>query len=467
MSDPLARDASALAIAGAVKAGRVKAVAVAEAALARIESGNPDLNAFTDVTRSRALAAAAAVDAAIAAGRDPGPLAGVPFAVKNLFDVAGLKTLAGSKINRDHPPASRDATAVARLAAAGGVLVGALNMDEYAYGFTTENSHYGPCRNPHDRTRIAGGSSGGSAAAVAGGLVPLTLGSDTNGSIRVPSSFCGTFGLKPTYGRLSRAGAALFVSSLDHIGPFARSVTEIATVFDVLQGPDAADPVCADRPLEPVLPAVNDGIAGLRIAVAGDYFARGADPEVLAALATAAQALGVTRTVVIPEATRARAAAFVITASEGANLHLADLKSRPQDFDPLVRDRLLAGALVPNHWYVQAQRFRTWYRDRMRALFRDVDVILAPATPCVAPPIGTDTIVIAGVETAKRPNLGIFTQPISFVGLPVLAVPMARPAQLPIGIQVIAAPYREALALRVGAALEAAGVAAAPVAQLP
>ena len=199
----------------------------------------------------RALAEAAEVDRKIAWGVDPGPLAGVPFAVKNLFDIKGIPTLAGSIIRAKAPPPEKDATAVESLNAAGAVLLGALNMDEFAYGFTTENSHYGTTRNPHDLTCVAGGSSGGSAAAVAAGMVPLTLGSDTNGSIRVPSSFCGIFGLKPTYGRLSRHGAFLFVSSLDHVGPFARSVEDLASAYDVLQGSDPNDPVCTERQPEP------------------------------------------------------------------------------------------------------------------------------------------------------------------------------------------------------------------------
>lgn len=457
--------ADAVATAAAIREGQISAVEVVTAALARIKARDKALNCFTAVTAQTALANAEEIDRAIAAGVDPGPLAGVPFAVKNLFDVAGLTTLAGSKINALDAPATQDATAVAALKRAGGVLIGTLNMDEYAYGFVTENSHYGPTHNPHDLTRVAGGSSGGSAAAVAAGLVPLTLGSDTNGSIRVPAGLCGVFGFKPTYGRVSRAGTVLFASSFDHIGPFARSVRDIATAFDVLQGPDDNDPVCTKRPPELCLPQLDQGIEGLRIAVAGDYFAKGAYPEALEAVEQVARALDVTEYVTLPEAHRARGAAFIITASEGGNLHLDDLRSRPQDFDPATRDRFLAGTLIPASWYIQAQRFRSWYRDRVREVFQNVDVILAPTTPCPAPLIGQQTMILDGEEILVRPHLGLFTQPLSFIGLPVLSVPIQRPDALPLGVQLIAAPYNEALILRVAAVLEAKGVVAAPVVQ--
>lgn len=448
----------AVSIAAAVREGRVSAVEVTEAALAKIAARNNQLNCFTAVTADTALADAVRIDREIAAGNNPGVLAGVPFAVKNLFDIAGIITLAGSKINAENPPATQDATAVAKLKQAGGVLVGALNMDEYAYGFVTENSHYGATRNPHDLQRVAGGSSGGSAAAVAAGLVPVTLGSDTNGSIRVPAALCGVLGLKPTYGRLSRAGVALFSSSFDHIGPFARSVRDIATIFDVLQGEDAQDPVCTKRPPEPCLPQINQDISGIRIAIADDYFVKGATPEALAAVETVARALDVNEYVTIPEADRARAAAFVITATEGANLHLEKLRSRPQDFDPATRDRFLAGALIPSSWYLQAQRFRRWYRDRVREIFQNIDIILAPTTPISAPLIGQQTMILDGEEILVRPHLGLFTQPLSFIGLPVLSVPIQLPNSLPLGVQLIAAPYNEALILRVAAVLESQGV---------
>jgi aspartyl-tRNA(Asn)/glutamyl-tRNA(Gln) amidotransferase subunit A len=453
--------ASATEIAAAVSAGRTSARAVVEAALARIAARDRTLNAFTAVVADRALARAAMLDDRRAAGQPLGPLAGVPFAVKNLFDVAGIPTLAGSKINREHPPAARDATLIERLEAAGAVLVGSLNMGEYAYDFTGENVHDGPSRNPHDTRRMSGGSSGGSGAAVAGGLVPLSLGSDTNGSIRVPSSLCGLFGLKPTYGRLSRARTFPFVASLDHLGPIARTVADLAIAYDAMQGGDADDPVCAQRPVQRTAPALDAGIAGLRVAVATGYFRAATSPEATNAVERVAAALGARDEIEIPEVARARAAAYVITATEGAALHLDRLRLRPHDFDPAVRDRLLAGAMVPAALVQKAQKFRRWYRDAVLKLFDRYDAILAPATPCTAPAIGQQTFVLGGVELPVRPNLGIYTQPISFIGLPVVAVPVPL-SPLPIAVQIIAAPWREDTALRLAYALEKSGVAAAP-----
>jgi 1-carboxybiuret hydrolase len=452
---------SASEIAQAVKSGKLSALSVAEAALARIAKYDAVLNSFTEVTADRARTRARAIDADVAAGKDAGPLAGVPFAVKNLFDVQGLTTRAGSKINRDFPPAPRDATLIERLEAAGAVLVGALNMGEYAYDFTGENIHDGPSRNPHDVTRMTGGSSGGSGSAVGGALVPLALGSDTNGSIRVPASFCGVFGLKPTYGRLSRARSFPFVFSLDHLGPFARNVGDLALAYDAMQGADADDAACANRDPEPVSPLLTQGIGDLRVAVAGGYFQNNVFPEAVEAVARVAKALGATRTIEIPEAARARAAAYVITTCEGASLHLDRLRRRPNDFDPAVRDRLIAGAMIPAPMVDRAQKFRRWYRGQVLELFKSVDVILAPATPCVAPKLGQTTFVLDGVELPVRANVGIHTQPISFIGLPVVAVPVPL-EPLPIGVQIIAAPWREDITLRVAYALERAGVVSAP-----
>jgi 1-carboxybiuret hydrolase len=250
--------------------------------------------------------------------------------------------------------------------------------------------------------------------------VPLALGSDTNGSIRVPASFCGVLGLKPTFGRLSRAGSFPFVSSLDHLGPLARGVGDLAASYDAMQGPDAADPVCTTRAAEPARPLLEGGHSDLRIAVAGGYFRQGASAEALAAVDDVARALGATRAVELPEAAQARASAYVITAAEGAALHLDRLRACATEFDPAVRDRLIAGALMPAGFVVRAQRFRRWFQAETRALFERVDVIVAPATPCVAPVIGQQTLDLDGAEVPLRPNLGLFTQSISFVGLPVV-----------------------------------------------
>jgi 1-carboxybiuret hydrolase len=452
---------SASEIAAAVSSRRLTAAAVVDATLAKIASVDPKLNSFTDVVADRARQRAHKIDQAIAAGLAIGPLAGVPFAVKNLFDVEGLPTRAGSKINRDRAPATRDAMLIERMEAAGAVLVGGLNMGEYAYDFTGENVHDGASCNPHDLAHMSGGSSGGSGSAVGGALVPLALGSDTNGSIRVPSSFCGVFGLKPTYGRLSRARTFPFVASLDHLGPFARNVRDLSLSYDAMQGPDDEDAACTKRPVEPVTALLDDDVSRLRIAVAGGYFAKGLFAEAREAVERVAKVLSVTREVELPEVARARAAAYVITTCEGASLHLDRLRTRPADFDPAVRDRLLAGALVPGALVDRAQKFRRWYRSRVVELFQSVDIILAPATPCVAPRLGQQTFVIDGAELPVRPNIGIFTQPISFIGLPVVAVPVPLDP-LPIAVQIIAPPWREDLALKVARVLERMGVAAAP-----
>jgi AtzE family amidohydrolase len=458
----------AATIAQRVRAGSLSAREATEACLARIAATDGRVNAFTATLAERALKRAGQIDKHVR--RHELSLAGVPFAVKNLFDIAGLPTLAGSKIEREARPAARDGLLVRRMEAAGAVLVGALNMDEYAYGFSTENTHYGPTRNPHDLTRISGGSSGGSAAAVAAGQVPVTLGSDTNGSIRVPSSLCGTFGLKPTYGRLPRLGSYPFVASLDHLGPFARSVADLALSYDAMQGPAPDDPACAQRPVEPSFAQLARGAEGLRIGVLGGWFREKALAEATSAVDACAQALGTKRLIEWPEVDRARAAAFLITNAESSNLHLADLRRRAQDFEPLSRDRFLAGALLPAAWVVQAQRVRHWFARQVAKSFETVDVVLAPATPCVAPAIGTEWLEIDGTRLPMRPSMGLLTQPVSCIGLPVVTVPLwgLNPAapHLPVGVQVIAAPWREDHALRVAAALEAQGLVHAPVAAL-
>lgn len=459
----------ATTIVAAVRIGELRAEQVLDACIARIETTDPQINAFTDRTFERARREARAVDAKRERGEPLPALAGVPYAVKNLFDIEGLTTRAGSKLLLGEPPAGADAVLVQRLRDAGAVLVGALNMDEFAYGFTTENSHVGVCRNPRDLNRTAGGSSGGSGAAVAAGQVPLTLGSDTNGSIRVPSSLCGVFGLKPTFGRLSRRGSFPFVASLDHLGPFARSVADLALSYDVMQGPDPLDPGCHATRAQPVRERVDAGTRGLRIGVLSGYFDDQAGPDARRAVALAASVLNATPGVTWPDAALARAAAFVTSASEGGALHLPRLREHAHEFEPLLVDRFIAGALQPAEWYVRAQRFRRIYRDKVLALFRDWDVLLAPATPVSATTLGAEQFELNDTLVPARPSMGLLTQPISYAGCPVVAVPLWPNglSALPIGVQVIAAPWREDLALRVAHRLETDGVAAAPVASMP
>ena len=463
MSGATPGENTAIAIAQRIRSGATSARSVAEQTLADIAARNAQSNSFTLVTRERALAQADAIDGAVARGERLPPLAGVPFAVKNLYDIDGEVTTAGSVVNRSLPAASADAALVERLTQAGAVLVGALNMDEYAYGFSTENSHDGPARNPHDRSRIAGGSSGGSAAAVADRLVPLTLGTDTNGSIRVPASLCGVFGLKPTYGRLTRRGAFPFVASLDHVGPFATTLDDLALCYDLLQGPDPHDPACAQRAPEPVSDALDGSIADLRIARLGGHFEKFSGALASRAVAIACEALGTTQTREWPMAGMGRAAAFIITSAEGGALHLPNLRTRYDDFEPLSRDRFIAGCLLPAAWYLKAQRVREVYARTVARTFSDTDIFITAATPLPAPVIGTETFDINGMTLPSRASMGLLTQPISCIGLPVLAAPIPVAGELPMAIQIIAAPWRERDAFRVAAALVRAGVCRAPV----
>ncbi|CAN5359411.1 AtzE family amidohydrolase [soil metagenome] len=420
-------------IAAEVRSGARTALSIAEAAIDRCRHDR-----FVCVTRlleERALRDAADVDESVAQGGDPGPLAGVPFGVKDLFDVAGETTTAGAGMRAHALPAAKDAEAIARLKAAGAVLVATLNMDEYAYGFATVNAHFGTTRNPYDNARIAGGSSGGSAAAVAGGLLPLALGSDTNGSIRVPAALCGLYGLKPSHGGLPMAGVFPFVDSFDDIGPFATSVADLHLAWETLGGRDA--------------PAIS----APRIARLGGWFA----DNVSADLATAIAAIA-PEEAMLPEVARARSAAYLMTAAEGGARHLPELRTRAMEFDPQVRDRLIAGAMLPAPAYLAAQKFRAWFRTQAVALFERYDVLVAPAAGDVAPTIADPMVTVNGERVPARAHLGLFAQPISFIGLPVLAAPLKRPGRLPMGIQLIAAPGNEATLFAVAARLELQGV---------
>ena len=429
---------SVLAIAEAVRNGRRSAISVARDAVARIHERDGKIGAVTRLLDDRALAEARAVDAVVAGGGDPGPLAGVPYGVKDLFDVAGLPTTAGAAMLREAPPATADAEAIVRLRAAGAVLVATLNMDEFAYGFATVNAAFGTTRNPHDPDRLAGGSSGGSAAAVASGMLPLTLGSDTNGSIRVPAALCGLYGLKPAHGSLPMQGVYPFVDSFDDIGPFATSIADLKLAWEVLGGVSNA--------------------AGTRIGRLGGWFERNMAPELAVAIDVVDAHLGGLERVEFPEVDRARSAAFLMTAAEGGARHLPELRRRPLEFDPATRDRLIAGAMLPAPHYLAAAAFRETFRAAVNTLFERHDVLIAPCVGEVAPRIDDPFITVDGDRVPARAHLGRLTQPLSFVGLPVIAVPLLRPGRLPLGLQLVGVPGREGALFALAERLEAEGL---------
>jgi aspartyl-tRNA(Asn)/glutamyl-tRNA(Gln) amidotransferase subunit A len=451
--------ASAAEIAAAFAAGRLSAADSVEAALARLEAAAP-LRAVTALHAARARRRAAALDRDRAEGRAAGPLAAVPFAVKNLYDVAGTVTRAGSAATSGTRPASADAFAIRALEAAGAILVASANMDEFAYGFSGENIHDGDTRNPRGPWRgegglSAGGSSSGSAALVAAGAVPLALGTDTNGSIRVPAALSGVAGLKPTYGRLSRSGVFPFVDSLDHVGLFAGDVRDLALGYDALQGRDPADPAQVPQPQSPAAWGPGPIRSAARL---GGWFATPLHDDVAAAMDAAAEALGCAATVDLALAEAARAAAFVLTTAEGGQKHLPGLRARPGLYGPLVRDRLRAGALVPAAWVGDAQRLRRRLSEDLAALHARHPILLAPATPCPAFPLGAAEWEVAGVSLPIRLAIGMFTQPLTLAGVPIAVVArMGATSGLPVGVQVIGRPWHEGEVLAAAQRLEAAG----------
>ena len=420
-------------------------------ALERIGRENPRLNAFADILGDEAMAQA----------RQPvgdGPLAGRPFAAKDLFDIAGRPTRAGSSIRADAPPAARDATAVARLKDAGAILLGLTHMDEFAYGFTGENAHYGAVRNPRDPDFIAGGSSSGSAAAVAAGLVPFALGSDTNGSVRVPAALCGVWGFKPSFGRVSRAGTTPLAWSFDHVGVLAASPEDAAAALDAIQGPDPRDPAAGLERPDPLAPHLGAPLDGLRVAVAGGHFATGGLAEVFAAVRRAADCLGAERSVDIADSDRAVAASLLITSAEAATLHFGEIRDRIGDFDRFTRARWIAATAIPHVWVARAQQFRRRYGETVRAAFGEIDILVTPATPFPPTRIGQSQIEIDGQTVPVRGTLGRYTAPFSFLGYPALSVPVAG-GPLPLGVQLVAAPGKDGYLLRAASRLREEGVA--------
>lgn len=449
---------SAVVTAAEVRSGRRSAIDVVKQALDAIQRNNSHLNAFHHAFVDEALADAARIDRLVASGRDPGPLAGVPFAAKSLFDVAGHVTIAGAIARRDMPPARADAFAVAKLRKAGAVLVGTTHMDELACGATGVNPHFGAVCNPLDPRRMTGGSSSGSAAAVAAGLVPISLGSDTNGSIRAPAALCGVWSIKPTFGRVPRTGCLPYADSLDCVGGFAGNVADLVALYESLLGLDGADVRQVRSPVEPCCEPASGG--PLRAGLLGGFFASYASEDAWRAVRLVGEQLQAIRTLDLPEGDmqQARSAATILSNVEVAAAHRNLLgvggETGGEALSPRLRTRLLAGALCADEWYRKALDFQKVFRARMTALFNDFDVLLAPCTPFPAPEFSCPSVTVNGRHLEVATHLGMFTQPISFAGFPVVTVPIMGRSGLPVGVQLIGKAFSEATCIRAAREVE-------------
>jgi aspartyl-tRNA(Asn)/glutamyl-tRNA(Gln) amidotransferase subunit A len=434
---------------------QVSPVEVVRAHLDRIAAVDSKLRAFITVCADSALESARAAEADLMAGRVLGRLHGVPWAPKDLYSTRGVRTTGGSKILADSVP-SEDSTVVARLARAGTILLGKLNMHEFAYGPEGLNAHYGDARNPWsaDAHRITGGSSSGSGAAVAAGLAPGSLGSDTGGSIRIPASLCGITGLKPTYGRVSRAGALPLAWSMDHVGPMTRSARDCALMLSVIAGYDPADPTTSVLPVPDYGAALTGDVKGLRVGLLRAHFTDPAAADVRAAVEASAkqleQAGAVVDEVNLTQVIHVATGSAAIVASEALAYHAPWMRSRPQDYQPDVRERLRLGAFVNGAHYVRAQQIRALVTREVDEALARRDVLLAPATPLVAPVLGEREAALGDGPSDVRAALLRCTRPFNFSGHPACAAPCGfTPGGLPIGLQIVGRPFDEATVLRV------------------
>jgi aspartyl-tRNA(Asn)/glutamyl-tRNA(Gln) amidotransferase subunit A len=464
-------------VARAVRAGERSAVAVLEESLAAVAARNGELHVFLHVDEPGARAAAERVDAAVARGEDPGTLAGVPIALKDNLCTRGVPTTCSSRILEGWRP-PYDATVVERLAAAGAVAVGKTNLDEFAMGSSTENSAFGPTRNPLDPTRVPGGSSGGSAAAVAAEMTPVALGSDTGGSIRQPAALCGIVGVKPTYGLVSRYGLVAFASSLDQIGPFARDVADAAAVLEVVAGHDPLDSTSLPGPAPRILEHLDDGVVGLRVGLVPELV-EGADPEVVAAVRAAAEALAAAGATVeeiaVPELRLGLSAYYLIAPAEassnlarydgvryglrvaGDDVAAMNEATRTAGFGDEVKRRIMLGtyALSAGYYdayYGKALKVRTLTIQAFARAYERVDVLLGATAPGVAFAMG---------EKSQDPLAmylnDVFTIPTNLAGHPAISVPFGRGEQgLPVGVQLLGPGLSEARLFATAAVLEAA-----------
>lgn len=440
--------------------GEISPVELTESHLNRISILNPQLNAFITVTAKKALEQAQTAEevlrqSRLSGGPPPNPLCGIPIALKDLYETRGIPTTAGSKFFADYVPQA-DAPTVEKLNTAGAVLLGKLNMHEIALGLTSVNPHYGTVNNPWAPNRIAGGSSGGSASALAAGLCMGSLGSDTGGSIRVPSSVCGCVGFKPTYGRVSVRGVIPLSWNLDHAGPMACRVTDVALLLQAIAGYDPSDPYCADMPVDDYSAHIGAGIKGWRIALAKDaYFSEKTHPDIIKAVDEAADVfvkLGATCDAVdFPGMRDAATANGMMIISDAAVFHEERLKAHPEDFGEDVRQRLQMGASITLMDYIKARRTQSLLRHQFVEFFTRYDLLLTPTTPVAAPPI----IGPSAIEQAVL--LTRFTAPFNLTGLPVLSLPCGFTHEgLPVGMQICGLPWSEKKILQAAFAYEQA-----------
>jgi aspartyl-tRNA(Asn)/glutamyl-tRNA(Gln) amidotransferase subunit A len=466
---------SAFLTAQRVRAGEQRALEALEESLESISTADGEIHAFTEVHASAAREAAAAIDAAVADGIDPGPLAGVPVAVKDNICQRGRITSCASKILEGWQP-PYDATVVRNLIDAGAVIVGTTNMDEFAMGSSTENSAYGPTRNPADTSRVPGGSSGGSAASVAADMVPLSLGSDTGGSIRQPAAFCGVVGVKPTYGLVSRYGLVAFASSLDQIGPFSKDVRDAALLLEVIAGHDPLDSTSLDAPAPRLVEHLDDGVDGLRVGLCRDLI-DGASPEISAAITRSAEILAAGGAEIIeislPELHFGLSAYYLIAPAEassnlarydgvryGLRVDAQDVASmntatRTAGFGDEVKRRIMLGtyALSAGYYdayYAQAQRTRTLIIEAFATAYESVDLILGATTPTTAFELGAKV-----ADPMEMYLSDVFTIPTNLAGHPALSLPMGLDAGgLPIGVQLLGPALSEQRLLAAASVLE-------------
>ena len=449
-----------------LRARRVSSAELTAAALEAVRRLNPKLNAVLTMMEESALAAARERDAELARGTDRGPLHGIPVAVKDVFSTRGVRTTCGSRLFADFVP-SHDAAVVEKLAAAGAVLVAKTGMHELAYGITSNNPHFGTIRNPWDTQRVPGGSSGGSGAAVAAGMVFMAMGSDTGGSIRIPAAFCGTVGIKPTTGRVSRYGVRPLDFSLDHMGPLTRSVRDAAVVLKAIAGYDPRDDTSSRHPVDDYVPAADASIRGLRIGLPENFYFEGVAPEVDAAvrvMARKAEAAGARVVAVrVPDIAALNVASRVILLAEASAL-MEPYLDRRADFGPDVLALLDQGRFIPATDYVNAQRLRRVFQAGFRKVWAACDCLFTPTTPATAPRIGETTASIGGRTEDVRLAATRLVRGFNVLGVPALSLPCGLDsAGLPMGLQIVGRPFAETQLFRIAQALAPGEVPRPPV----